>query len=1069
MLATRLVTVCDIRRLPSALVLARSFLAHHGSASATVVVTDVEVLPETGPGDDRVRVLRGSDVGGDAFGREAATLGTDDLVDALVPRALAAEAAPVVWLAPDVEVTGPIELREGAGDLLVAAGGDEQVPCDDRFLARLTPGGDAALAWFAREQRRLGRGAALAQLVARFEEAGVLRGEPRFRAQDTAVPAVDGAAPIAAYDRAADGTVLDLRLRGLIARAYDEGIAASPFDPNGWAALRGWMTAVDPDRAAGGLTRFLYAVWRDRPDLQAAYPHLDVDADRDGFHGWAIVHGVPAGEVPAWAAPPEPAGLHDARAPEESALGVNVAGYFQSELGVGEAARRIVTALDTAQVPLLAVQGPTQPPSRRGHDAGSSSTESAVFPLNLVCVNADGLPQFAREAGPGFFAGRRTIGLWWWELPDFPPSLMKAFEHVDEVWVGSRYVQDAVSRVSPVPVLRMPLPVVAPHPPTRTREELGLPDGFLVLFLFDHNSVMERKNPIGLIEAFSRAFPEESGASLFIKSINADQHPAEHHRLLHAARERNDVHVHDGYVSADDRDAMIAACDVYASLHRAEGFGLTLAEAMALGRPVLATGWSGNVDFMSPDTSWLIPHAMTAVGPGNEPYDANSEWADPDLDAAAIAMREIRDDPVEATRRAMAGQRVIAEQHSPATAGRAMRDRLELVFPDAWAMASRLAEERAAVPREAVEVARRRAELGPEDFAARGAGRARSWLRSLTFRLSRPQVLNQQATDGAIVEALGQITDQLEALERRRAADERGAAHLAAGLLARQRVTQQRIDELSALMGAARTRDAALLRDLDGRVEELRASLDACAGELAPLTRAERAQPWVEGEPFSVSTHPVVGRVLGFADAPLVTPEERYRLFEDVFRGSRERVAGLLAAYVDLLEVHAPVLDVGAGRGELLELLRDGDIAARGVDLDPGMAAAATANGLDVLVADGVEHLESLDEDVLGAITAIHVIEHIPYDGLVRFLAAAHRALRPGGILVCETINPHAAFARKTFWVDLTHQHPIFPEVALVLARGAGFPSAFFGHLRGCRDVEVDLHQEDSYTLVATK
>ena len=1068
MLATRLVTVCDIRRFPSALVLVRSFLAHHKSASVTVVVADVEVLPETSPDDNRVRVLRGCDVGGDAFGREAATLGTEDLVDALVPRALAAEAAPVVWLALDVEVTGPIELPEGAGDLLVAAGGDEQVPCDDRFLARLTPGGDAALAWFAREQRRLGRGAALAQLVARFDEAGVLRGEPRFRVQDIAVPASDAAAAIAAYDRAADGTVLDGRLRGLIARAHDEGIAASPFDTHGWAALRGWMTAVDPDRAAGGSTRFLYAVWRDRPDLQAVYPHLDVDADRDGFHGWVIVHGVPEGQVPDWAAPMEPAGLHDARAPEESALGVNVAGYFQSELGVGEAARRIVTALDAAQVPLLAVQGPTQPPSRRGHDAGSSSTESAVFPLNLVCVNADGLPQFAREAGPRFFAGRRTIGLWWWELPDFPSSLMKAFEHVDEIWVGSRYVHDAVSRASPVPVLRMPLPVVAPHPPTRTREELGLPDGFLVLFLFDHNSVMERKNPIGLIEAFSRAFPEGSGASLFIKSINADQHPAEHKRLLQAAGERNDIHVHDGYVSADDRDAMIAACDVYASLHRAEGFGLTLAEAMALGRPVLATGWSGNVDFMSPDTSWLVPHAMIAVGPGNEPYEANSEWADPDLDAAATAMREIRDDPVEAARRAMAGQRVIAEQHSPTAAGRAMRDRLELVYPDAWAVASKLAEQRAAVPREAVEAARRRAELGPEDFAARGAGRARSWLRSLTFRLSRPQVLNQQATDGAIVEALGQITEHLEALERRRAADERGAAHLAASLLARERLTQQRIGELSALT-AARTQDVVLLRDLDARVEELRGRIDACFNELAPLTRAERARPWVDGEPFTITAHPVAGRVLGFSDAPLVAPPERYRLFEDVFRGSRERVAGLLTAYVELLDGHDPVLDVGAGRGELVELLRDGGIVARGVDLDPGMAAAAAANGLEVLVADGVEHLEALAEGTLGAITAIHVIEHIPYDGLVRFLAAAHRALRPGGILACETINPHAAFARKTFWVDLTHQHPIFPEVALVLARGAGFPSAFFGHLRGCRDVEVDLHQEDSYTLVATK
>jgi len=623
MLPAFLVTVCDSRRLPAALVLARSFLEHHDASRVTIVLADAELLPEPPAGDDRVELLRGRDVGGEAFERDAALLETDALVEALVPIALAREAAPAVWLAPDGEVTGPIELPDDAGALFVALADDDELPCDDGFLARASADADDALEWLAAHQGRLGHAAALAQLVPRFDGVEVLRTAParrRFPGVDVADPAVmNGLDPAAhpelaamftgyaaqlrvtaqaigsptagAYDHAADGTILDQRLRGLIARAYDDGETGSPFDALGWAALRAWMSAAELDPAAGGTTRLLYTVWRERPDLQGLYPDLRNTADRDGFLGWVVAHGVQEGEAPAWAAPPLPPHLREGDEPDTAALGVNVAGYFQSELGVGEAARRILTALDAAQVPLLPVQGPTQPPSRRGHDAGSSSTEAAVFPLNLVCVNADGLPRFAREAGPGFFAGRRTIGLWWWELPDFPPTQMEAFEHVDEVWVGSRYVQDAVSRVAPVPVVRVPLPVLPPSPPARTRQELGLPEGFLVLFLFDHNSVMERKNPIGLIEAFSRAFPEDSGATLFIKSINAEENPVAHQRLLLAAQARSDVHVHEAYVSADDRDAMIAACDVYASLHRAEGFGLTLAEAMALGRPVVATGW----------------------------------------------------------------------------------------------------------------------------------------------------------------------------------------------------------------------------------------------------------------------------------------------------------------------------------------------------------------------------------------------------------------------------------------------------------------------------------------------
>jgi predicted SAM-dependent methyltransferase len=132
------------------------------------------------------------------------------------------------------------------------------------------------------------------------------------------------------------------------------------------------------------------------------------------------------------------------------------------------------------------------------------------------------------------------------------------------------------------------------------------------------------------------------------------------------------------------------------------------------------------------------------------------------------------------------------------------------------------------------------------------------------------------------------------------------------------------------------------------------------------------------------------------------------------------------------------------------------------------MAAAARAAGLDVQVGDGVAALAARDPGSLGAVTAMHVVEHLPYDVLLAFLEASRRALRPGGVLMAETVNPHAPAALKTFWTDPTHRHPLLPETMIVLARSAGFARAVVTLPRGTGDAEADLLRSDAYTLVAT-
>ena len=221
---------------------------------------------------------------------------------------------------------------------------------------------------------------------------------------------------------------------------------------------------------------------------------------------------------------------------------------------------------------------------------------------------------------------------------------------------------------------------------------------------------------------------------------------------------------------------------------------------------------------------------------------------------------------------------------------------------------------------------------------------------------------------------------------------------------------------------------------------------------------------------LSVVAHNVLGQVLGFdGGGSGVAPEERYRAFEDAFRGTEERVADLLCRYVDLVEGHAPVLDAGCGRGELLALLRERGIDAIGVDLDAGMVAAARQKGHDVVERDINGYLEERPAGSLGAIVATEVIEHLAYEELMRFLDLAHAALRPGGVLLLETVNPHNVPALKGFWLDPTHQHPLFPEVVLTLCRAVGFASGYAFHPTGEGDVGVDRYREPIFAVLATK
>ena len=195
-------------------------------------------------------------------------------------------------------------------------------------------------------------------------------------------------------------------------------------------------------------------------------------------------------------------------------------------------------------------------------------------------------------------------------------------------------------------------------------------------------------------------------------------------------------------------------------------------------------------------------------------------------------------------------------------------------------------------------------------------------------------------------------------------------------------------------------------------------------------------------------------RAATVAAQPAAAALPDYFAFEARMRGSTAAVRERQRPYVDDFRDAGPVLDIGCGRGEFLSLLREAGVEARGVDADADMVAYAAGEGLDVEQADAVAYLEALDDGSLGGVFAAQVVEHLPPATLVRLLELAAAKLRPGGLLVAETINPLSPLALRSYFADLTHAQPLVPETLVLLAEQAGF-----------RDVETRFLNEPEERL----
>ena len=712
-----------------------------------------------------------------------------------------------------------------------------------------------------------------------------------------------------------------------------------------------------------------------------------------------------------------------------ASLGVNAVGYLRGGLGLGQAARLYVQALHAAGVPVrtttLDVNLPDviAPDGRRAQIKTTDFADLQVegeLPFNLICVNAPELPAFHAELGPEFFEDRYTIGVWAWEVDVVPASWDRAFALVDEIWVYSRYVEEILSHVSPVPVVRVPLPIVAPAP-GGDLSGLHLPGGFMFLFLFDFYSTLQRKNPLGLVDAFTRAFAPGEGPQLILKSHNGDFKPDRLARLQDAIGDRPDIHVVDRFLSQADMAALMRRADCYVSLHRAEGFGLTLGETMALGKPVIATGFSANLDFMTAENSYLVRHTETQVGPEGENYPAQGTWAEPDLDHAAELMRHVWEHQDEARERGIRAKREIAEHFSLEAVGEAARSRLKRLAGVRRhnARGNGAYSDPTLPPDTYLGLAELKLSYDPMRDA-RETGGAKGALRKTALQAMRPYTHHQDELNRALLGALQETNERIEDV-----------------LLETQRL-QIALRKISGAMGDS---------------------------DLQLLLEGLRARP--------ASTHPAISqtdehgrRVLRFDGASSDTAT--YRGFEDIFRGDERVVREQQLAYVELFAQARSewVLDLGCGRGEFLEALIARGIGARGADMDESMVARCVEKGLDVRLADAASHLRELVDGSVPAMFAAQVVEHLSAQQLSELLALMQRKLAPAGMAIMETVNPHNPAAMKAFWTDTTHHHPLFPEVLLALCRLAGFESGAVRFPAETGNVDADVYANRDYAVV---
>jgi glycosyltransferase involved in cell wall biosynthesis len=331
--------------------------------------------------------------------------------------------------------------------------------------------------------------------------------------------------------------------------------------------------------------------------------------------------------------------------------GVNVAGYFQYAAGVGSSVRSLTRALDAAGIPHQDVTLPVVPSKMSSYEPEATRVPPRVwrqhrldYGVSITVANADAIGQARAFLGPAYEHCRRHIGYWVWETDCLPGRFADDAEGLDAIWTPSEFSARSLRKtINPAIRVDVVPHCVAPAAPGDPRRlPVSLPKGrTLIGFFFDARSVVERKNPADLLRAFRRAFRPEDRVSLVLKVNHPKRAPDVMRKLEALADGLSVIWLNDLLLDDVQTSTLLEQLDIYASLHRAEGFGLVMAEAMALGKAVVATGFSANTEFMDDRCSRLVRCREVVTDRAYGPYPRGTRWAEPDVEHASEILRSL--------------------------------------------------------------------------------------------------------------------------------------------------------------------------------------------------------------------------------------------------------------------------------------------------------------------------------------------------------------------------------------------------------------------------------------------
>lgn len=364
--------------------------------------------------------------------------------------------------------------------------------------------------------------------------------------------------------------------------------------------------------------------------------------------------------------------------------GINISGYINKAFGLGTAVRANINAIQSVEIPYVINDFNLIMPESTGEINFEQTISSEnPFEVNLVQINPDNLANTFKTVDPSYFQNKFNIAFWAWELENFPDQFRDYFNLFDEIWTPSNFCVEAISKVSPVPVIRIMHSIEIEETPYG-RKDFNLPETpFIFMTMFDYHSSITRKNPLATINAYEMTFGRNNeDVILVIKTSISKEFPNEKGLILDRISDNKSIILIEEIFENNKLHSLINCCNCFVSLHRSEGFGLTMAEAMYLGKPVIATAYSANTEFMNINNHFPVKYDL--IGTGNEYYFSNDKdiWADANVAHASEQMFLVFNNESLSKQIAQKGQDDVKKFLSPKKIGNQIKQRLDFIYTE---------------------------------------------------------------------------------------------------------------------------------------------------------------------------------------------------------------------------------------------------------------------------------------------------------------------------------------------------------------------------------------------------